>query len=101
MEIVWFVEKGQTCLLEEIDKLISAFCTGQADQLKGKRISSCFLLLMLSLLLLLLNFNHATSFHFSFNLDKMTDNELYAEKLDYKRTPMDFIDHLWQLLSRE
>ncbi len=30
----------------------------------------------------------------------MEFEELYDEQLIYKRTPMDFIDHLWELLSR-
>lgn len=30
----------------------------------------------------------------------MEFDELYDEQLIYKRTPMDFIDHLWELLSR-
>ena len=34
------------------------------------------------------------------NLGKMEFEELYDEQLTYKRTPMDFIDHLWELLSR-
>ena len=34
-------------------------------------------------------------------LGKMEYDELYDEQqLIYKRTPMDFIDHLWELLSR-
>ena len=31
----------------------------------------------------------------------MKDDELYSSELNYKRTPMDFIDHLWELLSRK
>ncbi len=30
----------------------------------------------------------------------MEYEELCNEQMNYKRTPMDFIDHLWQLLSR-
>ena len=37
---------------------------------------------------------------FQMNLGKMEFEELYDEQLTYKRTPMDFIDHLWELLSR-
>lgn len=33
-------------------------------------------------------------------LEKIEFEELYDEQLIYKRTPMDFIDHLWELLSR-
>ena len=32
--------------------------------------------------------------------EKIDFEELYDEQLIYKRTPMDFIDHLWELLSR-
>ncbi|XP_046442103.1 protein zwilch homolog [Daphnia pulex] len=67
LEIVWFVKTSQKTLREEIDKLISAFCKDETDQLKGK----------------------------------MDYEELYDEQqLIYKRTPMDFIDHLWELLSQ-
>nr|CAH0112676.1 unnamed protein product [Daphnia galeata] len=67
LEIVWFVKKSQKTLREEIDKLISAFCKDETDQLKGK----------------------------------IEYDELYDEQqLIYKRTPMDFIDHLWELLSQ-
>ena len=31
----------------------------------------------------------------------MEFDELYDDQLIYKRTPMDFIDHLWELLSRK
>lgn len=34
-------------------------------------------------------------------LEKLKLEELYEEQLIYKRTPMDFIDHLWELLSRK
>ena len=30
----------------------------------------------------------------------MEFEELYDDQLIYKRTPMDFIDRLWELLSR-
>jgi predicted nucleic-acid-binding protein len=36
LEIVWFVKTSQKTLREEIDKLISAFCKDEADQLKGE-----------------------------------------------------------------
>ncbi|KAI9563949.1 hypothetical protein GHT06_007687 [Daphnia sinensis] len=32
--------------------------------------------------------------------EKIEFEELYDEQLIYKRTPMDFIDHLWELLSQ-
>ena len=33
-------------------------------------------------------------------IEKIDYEELYDEQMIYKRTPMDFIDHLWELLSR-
>ena len=40
-------------------------------------------------------------FWFIWIVGKIEYDELYDEQqLIYKRTPMDFIDHLWELLSR-
>ena len=90
LEIVWFVKDSQKTLREEIDKLVTAFSKDDTEQLKSNiaiyfKPVSVFPLLILNIFL------------GKFELDE----ELYDEQVIYKRSPMDFIDHLWELLSRK